>query len=83
MYRRYSGIQKSIIKYQSVFSVFLHLLFVTLLIYSVQYAILYHTDLIIFQNPNCAIPRKMYRNVWKWHFRFLRDDNCNAVQSHR
>lgn len=56
MCRRYSGIQKSIIKYQSAFSAFLHLLFVTSLIYCRQYAILCHTASIILEIPGAPFP---------------------------
>ena len=56
MCRRYSGIQKSIIKYQSAFSAFLHLLFVTSLIYCRQDVILCHTDSIILKIPSPPFP---------------------------
>ena len=56
MCRRYSGIQKIIIVYQSKLSAFLHLLFVTSLIYCRQDVILCHTDSIILKIPSPPFP---------------------------
>ena len=56
MCRRYSGIQKIIIVYQSKLSAFLHLLWVMLLIYCEEDDILCHAASIILEIPGAPFP---------------------------